>query len=119
MKKIATILLLKLMLLPVIWNGIGLLHHVVVHTHTFCTSDSTEHHTHETAENCLSIFQLNDQQPNEQLPTTNDYYELKTCITSNPFFNTFYLCSIKQTNFTEPFSLDKLFSNDIFQPPIG
>ena len=118
MKKLTTILLIKLMLLPVVWNGIGLWHYVVEHTHIFCVNDLAAH-THPTPADCLSLCQLTDNHPNQQLPITNDYQELKTCITPNLLFNTIYLSSFKQTNFTEPFSLDHLFSNDIFQPPIG
>ena len=118
MKKLATILLLHLMLLPVVWNGIGLWHYIVAHTHTFCAADLAEH-THQTPEGCISIFQLENNQPNQQLPTTNEYYELKTCITSNTIFNTLLLCSIKQTDFIEPFSLNNHYFNEIFHPPIG
>ncbi len=118
MKKLAILLFLNLMMLPVIWNGIGLWHYVMEHTHTFCEADSAEH-AHQTPEDCINICQLTNNQPNQQLPTTNDYYELKNCITPNTFFNTLYDCPIKQTNFIEPFSLDNYFSDDIFHPPIG
>ncbi|MFK7980626.1 MAG: hypothetical protein AB8G86_11635 [Saprospiraceae bacterium] len=119
MKKLATILLLNLMLLPVIWNGIGLVHYVVAHTHTFCTNDSTDNHTHDEIEACLSICQLTDIQPHQQLPVTNDYFELKICITKNSFLNTFALSLTNQVNFTDSYLLEKSFSDDIFHPPIG
>jgi len=106
------------MLLPVIWNGIGLLHYVVEHTHTFCTTEETKH-THETVEDCLSLCQLTNQQPHQQLPTSNDYYELKICITKNAVLNTLSFSLTNQTNFIPPILLEKSFSDDIFHPPIG
>lgn len=118
MKKLATILLLKLMLLPVIWNGIGLWHYVVEHTHTFCTTDSTEHF-HQTPKDCVSICQLTNNQPHQQLPTVNEYHELKTCITPDLFLTTFTFNLTSQSNFMESPPLEIPYSNDIFQPPIG
>lgn len=106
------------MLLPVIWNGIGIWHYVMEHTHTFCTTDSAEH-AHEMLEDCISICQLTNNQPHQQLPTTNDYYELKTCITSTPFFNILLFSSTRQPNFINPFLLETHFLTDIFHPPIG
>ena len=100
MKNLAILLCLSLMLLPVIWNGIGLWHYVMEHTHTFCAVDSVEH-SHQTSEDCVSICQLINTTSNQQLPITNDYYELKTCITSTPFFNTLLLSSSNQSNFIE------------------
>jgi len=88
------------------------------HTHTFCEVDSDEH-AHQTPEDCISICQLTNNPPHQQLPTTNDYYELKTCITSTQFFNTLLRSSIKQTNFIESYLLETHFSDDIFHPPIG
>ena len=118
MKKLAILLLLSLMMLPVIWNGIGLWHYVVEHTHTFCASDAAEH-THQIPEDCVSIYQLTNNQSHQQLPTINDYYELKTCLTPIPFFNTLLFSSTNQSNFVESHLLDKHFSDDIFHPPIG
>ena len=118
MKRIVTIILVNLMLLPVIWNGLGLLHYVVAHTHTFCTTDSAEH-AHQTPADCISLCQLTNNQPHQQLPITNDYYELKTCLTSTLFFNTLLLSSTNQSNFVDPFLLETHFLTNIFHPPIG
>ena len=87
MKKLSILLFLNLMMLPVIWNGIGWWHYVVEHTHAFCDSD-LEEHTHQTPEDCVSICQLTNNQPNQQLPSTTDYYELKNCLPQNTFFKT-------------------------------
>ena len=106
------------MLLPVIWNGIGLWHYVMEHTHTFCTENSTEH-SHDDLDDCISICQLVNNQPNQLLPTNNDYHELKTCLTPNPFFNTLLFSLTNQANFITPFLLEIHFFDDIFHPPIG
>lgn len=118
MRKLAIILCLNLMMLPVIWNGIGLLHYVMEHTHTFCEADLAEH-THQIPDDCISICQLTVSQSNQQLPTTNDYYELKICLVQIPFFKRLLHNPSNKENFIESYLLESHFSDDIFNPPIS
>ena len=116
MKQLKILLLLSLVLLPVIWNGISVFHHLVEHTHTFCQDPSD--HTHTTAEDCLTICKIT---PNHQhqIPTHNDYQELKQYLTPNLPYNTHSNSISLQMNFEEPHLSGYYFSDDIFHPPIG
>ena len=92
---------------------------MVEHTHTFCPSDAPEDHLHHSADACLSVYQSENNQPNQQLPTTNDYYELKLCLSPTIFFKTLLISPTKQNNFIESHLLENSFSDDIFHPPIS
>ena len=115
MKKVSILLILSLVLLPVIWNGIGLLHYMVDHTHTFCLDDSD--HTHQPVEECLSICQITPNQ-SQHIPTLNDYQELKQYLTFNKNLLPITILPVNQFNFKDPHLLESSFSTDIFHPPI-
>ncbi|MEM1118956.1 MAG: hypothetical protein AAGJ18_00820 [Bacteroidota bacterium] len=120
MRRESPIILLLLILSPVLWNGIHVLHHLIPHTHAFCLADS-EDNLHDIAD-CKYIHQLVHQQshqPNQPKSTITDYYELKTCLSEQPTSNNHFLGLTNQINFIEPFLLEEPFSDDIFHPPIG
>ena len=109
--------MLGLMCLPVIWNGLSLIHYVVEHTHVFCKSDTNHEHT--SAQDCSSFCLLSKDQEHKQLLTQIEFFELKQCISPLSDYH------------IQPFSSDlssvdkrsslfhgRIYSNDVFQPPI-
>lgn len=117
MNKLPIILLLSLTLLPIIWNGVGLFHYIVEHTHTFCL-DETDH-DHATADDCLNICHINQSQHQHQVLVQNEYQELKLYLTPKLFFNPLSASPITLTNFSEPSFCDNPLPEDIFHPPIA
>ena len=117
MRKLSSILLLVLMFLPVIWNGLSLLHFVVEHTHTFCESDADHEHT--SLHDCMSFCHITKSQENNQFLSKIEFSELKPCI--NPlssFIIQSFSFSLVTTMNESPFLLGRNYSNDIFHPPI-
>ncbi|MEM6320749.1 MAG: hypothetical protein AAF960_23985 [Bacteroidota bacterium] len=118
MRRGSPIILLLLILSPVLWNGIHVLHHLIPHTHTFCLDDA-KNHSHDLAD-CTHIHQLVHQQPNQLNPPKSiftDYYELKTCLSEHPTVKSLFLGLTNQISFVEPYVLEEPFSDDIFHPP--
>ena len=118
MKQTSIILLLSLLVFPIIWNGISLLHYAIEHTHTFCERDSE--HSHPNPDDCLSIFELSESKSQSELPSTtkSDFQELQQYLTSNLELNSIEFLSSQQINFVI-FSLpDDDFPKDVFLPPI-
>ena len=118
MKQTSVILLLALLLLPIIWNGVSLFHHIIEHTHTFCQTESG--HVHSNPDNCLSIFQLAESHNQNQLssPTKSEFKELKQYLTSNLYSTLIRVLPFQQMNFEDIALLDNLFIKDVFHPPI-
>jgi len=117
-KQTSVILLLTLLLFPIFWNGVSLIHYVVEHTHTFCETESA--HSHPNPDNCLSIFQLSESQSQSQLPvnTKIDFQELKQYLTPNLALNSIRLLSFQQINFVNSVLPDDCFPKDVFHPPV-
>ena len=118
MKQTSIILLLSLLLFPIIWNGISLLHYAVEHTHTFCERDSE--HSHPNPDDCLSIFELSEVQNQSELPSTTkrDFQELQQYLAPNLELNSIGLQSFQQINFVTTSLPDDGFPKDVFLPPI-
>lgn len=118
MKKLFTISLLSLVLLPIIWNGVSFFHYVIEHTHTFCESDINHEHTH--ANDCLNVYHISQNQDHDPLLSKIEFFELKQYITAFPFFDKqFSFSNITSTN-SEYFLLyNRILSEDIFRPPIS
>jgi len=114
----SVILLLALLLFPIIWNGISILHYAVAHSHTFCQSEAE--HSHPTPDDCLSIFQLAENQSQSQLPSTTkiEFQELQQYLTPHLEVGLLPLFSFQQSNFINPSLPENLFSKDVFLPPI-
>ena len=118
MKQAFVIFLLSLLLLPISWNAISLVHYLVEHTHTLC--QETTDHAHPNPENCLSVFQLAEKQNQHQPTTTNiEFQELKQYLTPDLLLTTVVFDPIRQVDFVEIAFLNHLFHKDIFYPPIS
>lgn len=117
-KQTLVILLLSLLLFPIIWNGVSLIHYAVEHTHTFCQTEAE--HSHPNPDNCLSVFELSDNQNKSQLPTNtkSDFQEIQQYLSPNLAFNSTLLLSLQQINFVNPSLPDNFFLKDVFLPPI-
>ncbi|MEL6863525.1 MAG: hypothetical protein AAFP19_03855 [Bacteroidota bacterium] len=117
MRRLFIISLLSLVLLPIVWNGAGLLHHIVDHTHIFCLTD--HEHEHQSSHECSSICHLNQDKPNDHVPATIEFYELKQYVTDYAPIG-IQPVSIAFVAIDEDLFLNqgRLFSNDIFHPPI-
>lgn len=117
-KQTSVILLLTLILIPIFWNGISLVHFVVEHTHTFCETESE--HSHPNPENCLAIFQLTENQSESQLPSNTkiDFQELKQYLTPSLELKSIEYLSFKQINSDTSFLPDDSFPKDVFHPPL-
>ena len=118
MKKIFSILLLGLMLIPLYWNGMSLIHYMVEHTHTFCTSE--QNHEHSSTEDCHAICHITPQHDHGQIPNTVEFYELKQCVTTLSFFN-HQFSFFNYTSTYSDYSLlrGRMLLADIFRPPIS
>jgi len=81
MRKHSTILLLSLMLIPLLWNGMSLIHYLVEHTHSFCTNE--QDHQHSSTEDCQIICHIAPQHAQGQIPHKLGFYKLKQYI--SPF----------------------------------
>lgn len=118
MKRLASILLLSLTLIPVIWNGINMIHYVVEHTHVFCTN--YDDHTHQTVEECSSFCVFEDYQHQYHFSIQNDYQELKIYLTLHHLsFNFKTPLSLYQSIFLESPAWEHSFIRDIFRPPLS
>lgn len=118
MRQTPTILLLTLILLPIFWNGISLVHYAIEHTHTFCQSE--DEHAHSNPNDCLSIFQLSEYDNHNQLPASknSEFQELKQYITPNLVLKPISKLTFQQTNFVNFSYIDDLFYREVFLPPI-
>ena len=118
MKQTILISLLILLLSPIIWNGVTFFHYLVEHTHTFCQKDTT--HNHSDTNECLSIFQLTENQHHKQLPSPKEieFKEIKQFLTSNLYFTPITEFSFREIPFIDIGLPDHIFSEDIFHPPI-
>jgi len=118
MKKISTILLLSLLLIPLFWNGMSFIHYLVEHTHTFCTSE--QDHQHTLTEECPTICHITPQHEQDQIPHNIEFHELKQCITTCASFNAQFAFSYQiSTNSDYTLLYGRILSEDIFRPPIS
>lgn len=117
MKRLFSILLLSLTLLPIAWNGINLLHYMVEHTHAFCVNQ--DEHTHQTMEECSTLCTLDNSQTEQQFSIQNDYQDLKTYLTPDLSFNFITSLSVQQVTFPKPAVRDDSSIRNIFRPPLG
>ena len=117
-KQTSIILLLSLLLFPIVWNGISLLHYAVEHTHTFCQTETE--HSHPNPDNCLSIFELADNQNQPQLPATTkiEFKELQQYLTPNLELKSIPFQSFQRINFLNSALLNDGFPKDVFLPPV-
>jgi len=117
-KQTSVILLLTLLLFPIIWNGISLLHYAVEHSHTFCPTETE--HSHPNPDDCLSIFQLTENQSQSQLPSTTkiEFQDLKQYLSPNLELSPMLYLSYQTANFIDSTLPEYLFSKDVFLPPI-
>ncbi len=117
-KQTSTILLLTLLLFPIFWNGVSLFHYAIEHSHTFCATETE--HSHPTPDDCLSIFQLADNQSQSQLPTTTkiEFQDLKQYLSPNLELSPMLDLSYHAANFINSALSESLFSKDVFLPPI-
>lgn len=90
---------------------------MVEHTHTFCLE--TLDHTHQTAEDCLSLCQITQDEQHHQLLTQTDYQELKLYLIPDLDINSPDILIIHQTDFIYPSFWENSIPEDIFHPPIG
>ena len=108
--------MIMMTLSPILLNGVGFLHYLVEHTHTFCADDS--HGDHAPSEDCHSIYHLGLNQDHQQVPTEIKFHELKQLLA---FETGIFIKSITTTNSTlsiYPSShLGRLHLIDVFQPP--
>ncbi len=110
-------MLLSLVLLPIIWNGLGFLHYVVEHTHIFCITDAD--HEHKSPHECSDIYHVNQSQDHDHLPTNIEFYELKQYITTLSSLNIQpFSAALTATNAGASLNHGRIFSDDIFHPPI-
>lgn len=118
MRQKSIILLLSLLLFPIIWNGITLLHHVVEHTHTFCATDTE--HSHSNPDNCLSIFELVEGPHQGQLPAASksEFEDLKQYLAPKLVIKPTLYISFHQINFIDSPLPEDLFLSQVFHPPI-
>jgi len=118
-KQTSIILLLTLILTPIFWNGISLIHYVVEHTHTFCETESA--HSHPNPDDCLALFQLAESQSQSQLPASTkiEFQDLKQYLTSNLELKPIIRLSVQQINFANSFLPDDIFPKDVFHPPVS
>lgn len=120
MNKLITILLLSVVSLPIMWNGLGFIHYLTEHTHTFC-SDNKDDHQH-SSDDCLTIchlFQHQDQNHN-QISNKVEFYELKNYIKTDLSMDIQFVYSnhnITNNNLSHHFGRSHL--NDVFHPPIS
>lgn len=118
MRKTNTIILIGIVLIPLIWNGLQLMHYLVAHTHTFCASEHD--HQHASASDCEKIYHVSTQQDNDQLSHNVEFYELKHYLsTSLNLYNQYFLTNLSSINpsFTMPYG--RVLLEDIFRPPIA
>jgi len=117
MKKPHVILLLILVLLPIIWNGVSFFHYLSEHTHTFCESEIDHHHS--TVDDCESIYDISKGEDQNHLLTKVEFYEIKQFITPRSIISiTSHLSTASALIFECSIQLERLFSEDIFHPPI-
>jgi len=115
MKKFPIILLL-LMLFPIIWNGVGLFHHLVEHTHTFCENHD---HEHSTVHECMNICHITQNHHHNQLPSEIDFHELKQYVNNCSPLDFPVVLITSTALIAESSALhDRTLSDDIFRPPI-
>ena len=101
---------------PILWNGVGFLHYLVEHTHTFCADDS--HGDHAPSEDCHSIYHIGVNHDHQQVPTEIEFHELKQLIA---FETAIFIKSIASTStspsiYSSP-HLGRSHAIDVFQPP--
>ena len=118
MKQTSIILLLSLLVFPILWNGISFLHYAVEHTHTFCQSDTE--HSHPDPDNCLSIFELSDNQNKSELPATtnSEFQELQQFLTPHLELHPLLYLSTQQITFVNSSLSDDGFPKGVFLPPV-
>jgi len=117
MKNLFIIMLLSVVLLPIIWNGMGFFHYLVDHTHTFCENE--DNHEHTSTDECLAMCHLGQSQAQHQIPTQIEFYELKQFITTPSILNIRPLVNnLSNTAIIRSHHFGRVYSNDIFHPPI-
>ena len=117
MKKFSIILLLpSVVLTPIVRNGIGFLHYLSAHTHTFCDTDTD--HEHPAADACLAMCHMDQHQGQQQLPTKVKFHELKQFVTP--------MLSLDIQSFASSYSaidigfllhFGRIYANEVFHPP--
>ncbi len=117
MKKFAIIiLLLSVVLTPIIRNGIGFLHYLSAHTHTFCNNDVD--HEHPSADACLAMCHIDQQQGQQQLPTKVKFYELKQFVTPILSLNIqSFIPSYSAMDIGFLLHFGRIYANEVFHPP--
>jgi hypothetical protein len=117
MRQLCTILLTSLVLLPILWNGASFFHYVVEHTHAFCESDID--HEHPLVDDCLTICHVIQDQDHNQLLSKVEFFELKQYITSSFTLNKqLFSDRLVSTNAGSALFQGRIYSDDIFHPPI-
>ena len=120
MRKPSIILLLSLMLIPLLWNGINLIHYLVEHTHTFCASE--QDHQHPSTEDCRTICYISTQHEESQIPHQSIvFYELKQCITTPFPFLKKQLLFFKTISTISNYLIlhGRILSDELLRPPIS
>ncbi|MEM9822225.1 MAG: hypothetical protein AAF985_14175 [Bacteroidota bacterium] len=118
MKKIRFLLLLSLVMLPVIWNGMNLVHYVLEHTHAFCLTDTD--HEHKSAHECLDLYHFSQSHDHNHLPTKVEFFELNQYITDFSSLNIQSYSSVfNATKAVSSFFYGRIYIEEIFHPPVA
>ncbi len=116
MKVLNSIVILSLILSPIFWNGLSLVHYMVEHTHAFCLND--EDHNHQSVDECETICSLHSQ--DDPVPSQKiEYQEFKQYITTLSTLNIKSpFSTLAATKAVTSLHYGRIYSNDVFHPPI-
>jgi len=118
MRVSSIIILFGLLIVPLTWNAINFIHYLVEHTHTFCDSDFSHHHT--STEDCQTICHFTPQHQQNKIPNKVEFYELKQCISSISYYSIEHVDLFQLStnlNYIPLYGRDNV--NSIFRPPIS
>lgn len=118
MKSFSLIVLLSVILAPIFWSGLTVVHYLVEHTHVFCLADAD--HVHKSSHECLDIYHISQDQDKNHLLTKIEWYESKQYITTSSSLDIRSFADPHDATYSRAFlNHGRLFSDDIFYPPIG